>query len=170
MHDTLQLGETRTVSLDTDQMWRVHLVAEAAHRERTHPAIVTAAQMVREALGDDATDELGRAAASLALVQSMGRLPDPPAADIVAGPIATLREGRGDCLTLSGVLASIMLALGLDVRFARITQPCDPDDHVCIAVRVDGQWLWADPVSVLPLGQAAHGLSVCPLPPIAEIV
>jgi len=159
-------GEWRVIPLGTDQRERIVTVARAAVSESESESVQALARSVLDRVG---SDPLALASVALRLVQSLGRAPDPPGSDVLAGPLAVLDRGKGDCLTLSGLLLALCLALGLRVLMARITRPCDPDDHVCLVILLDGAFVWADPAGKLPLGGVDSGVP-CPLPALAEIV
>ena len=184
----LALGEWRVIPLGTDQRERVRVVTDAAVQEQDTAGVRKLAQAAIERAGpvtwtsargtiscntapDDPRfrDPQALASAALKLVQSMGRAPDPVGSDVLAGPLAVLLKGNGDCLTLSGLLLSVYLALGLRAVMALVSRPCNPDDHVCLVVAIDGETYWADPAGRLPFGRADHGVP-CPLPALVQIV
>lgn len=168
----LDVGEWREVTLRVPQETRLHLVADAAARESELLPVARLAHACLARTGSAAAGEepwREWAACALSTVQQLARLVDPPELDVVAGPIAVLRRGGGDCLTLSGLLLAMLRAMGLHAVLARITRQCDTVDHVAVLVWLDGHFVWADAVSDLPLGQVTHGVP-CPSPELVEIV
>ena len=68
---------------------------------------------------------------------------DPPGVDVVSSPLATLARGRGDCLTLSTLVLSLLVACKHrasaawgDKRFGAqlvwVVRPTSPEDHVVV--------------------------------------
>ncbi len=156
----LERGEVRIVPLTVPQHERLAAVSEAAHACASDRRIAYTARLYAELLG------VGRNAAAWLLEHAQkdfARELDPPGRDVIADPIATVARRLGDCLSLSGLLLSWLLALGMRGALAAIKRPCDEQDHVAVLIAIDGALVWADPASHLPLGQVTGGIS-CPLP------
>jgi hypothetical protein len=78
----------------------------------------------------------------------------------------------GDCDDLSVALGSLYLSIGLPVQIVKQNFGADAQEHVLIAVYVDGGWEYADPSTNMPFGSAAPAVDevwVDPMEPIGNL-
>ena len=86
--------------------------------------------------------------------------PDAYGAEVIQSAAGTmcLRPGlclnRGDCDDLSVALGSMTLSLGIPTQIVKQSFGADAQEHVLIAVYVDGDWKYADPSTNMAFGSA----------------
>lgn len=171
--------EVRTVALPSPQVERLVVLSDAAHDAAAHRIVhALAEQLARDVdraitcePGADCEHERRRrlAAAVLQHVQEYGPDPDPPGTDLLVHPLATIARHRGDCASRASLVLALDLALGLTAHLVALARPCEPDDHIAVAVWLDDGWEWQDAMTSLPLGGVLTGIP-CPLPTTAFIL
>jgi hypothetical protein len=78
----------------------------------------------------------------------------------------------GDCDDLSVALGSLYLSVGLPTQIVKQNFGADAQEHVLVAVYVDGGWEYADPSTNMPFGSAASAVDevwVDPMEPIGNL-
>jgi len=179
MMRALEPYEVRVVALPASQLDRLVVLSDAAHAAAAHPLVHALAEQLAAGVdaaircepGTDCEHERRRRLAAVALhhVQRYGPDPDPAGTDVLAAPLATIARGRGDCASRAAVVLALDLALGLSAHLVALSRPCEPDDHIAVAVWLDDGWEWQDAMTTLPLGGVLTGIP-CPLPTTAFIL
>ncbi len=77
--------------------------------------------------------------------QSMARLADPAGVDVLMHPLCVIAMHGGDCLTIAGALAAVLVALRYSVAMCPLERPTRRDDHVVLAVKTANGWRLVDP-------------------------
>ncbi len=104
--------------------------------------------------------------------------PDPYGTELIPSAAATLCLRPGlcisgqDCDGLSVAYGSLTLSIGIPTQIVKQNFGADAQEHVLIAVHVDGDWKYADPSTKLPFGTALQAIDevwVDPMDPIGTL-
>lgn len=85
---------------------------------------------------------------------------DPLGVEVVQEPEVTLKIAAGDCDDQSALVASMLMSIGIPVRFRVIGTDVDNFSHILPEVRIGTAWLTADTTSSRPVGSPVPQIGV----------
>lgn len=100
---------------------------------------------------------------------------DPTSAEYVQSAPATLCLrpnlclNGGDCDDLSVALCSAIMSIGIPAVIVKQSFGRDAQEHVLVAAQCEGEWVYADPSTRMPLGSAAMASDEVWVDPLASI-
>lgn len=139
---------------DTSEQQRIDILQSLALAGENDPGIVMLASSVRKRAASSRIRDL--AAECLNAIQHMkyeGHLPG----EWFTGVPFIIADGGGNCEDLTVALVALCKNLGLEARCVWIDQPGHALNHVAGQIKVNGEWLWADPsIDGARLGESSY--------------